>query len=218
MPSSFITSTVQFNATVTAFEEHAAGVGSTTADLERYYSAHAAEFDTACFTVAEYSSQTAAEAAVAAVAAGTPFAQVAAQASGGGPQGCDILYGVAADLPAGSNLQTQAVGALSQPILEGSNYLLVQITKKTPTPFTKARPEVESAVQNAGAAKARTIINQAEKSASISVDQRYGTWQPAQAQILPPASPLPADVLHASVNGTVTGAPTTTTPSTGSTP
>jgi hypothetical protein len=220
MPSSFIDSTVRFNATVTNFEEHAAGVGSSTADLEGYYSAHKAEFDTACFTVAEYTSETAAETAVAAVAAGTPFATVAAQVTGGGPQGCDILYGVASSLPAGSNLQSQAVGALSQPILEGSDYLLVQITSKTSTPFAKARTEVESAVQAAGAAKARTIIDTAEKSANISVDQRYGTWEPAQAQILPPAVPLPADVLHPTADGsaTTTAPTTTTTPATGQTP
>jgi hypothetical protein len=218
MPSSFVNSSVRFNATVTVFEEHAAGVGSSTADLERYFNAHAAEFDTACFTVAEYTTQNAAETAVAAVAGGTPFAQVAAEASGGGPKGCDILYGVAASLPTGSNLESQAIGALSQPILEGSDYLLVQITSKRSTPFAKARSEVETAVQNAGAAKARTIVNQAEKSAAISIDQRYGTWVPAKAQILPPTSPLPADVLHPSVNGATTGTSQSTTPSTGQTP
>jgi hypothetical protein len=218
MPSSFVDSNVRFNATVSAFEEYAAGVGTSTADLTRYYTNHAAEFDTACFTVAEYSSQSGAQAALAAVAAGTPFAQVAAEVTGGGPQGCDILYGIAAQLPAGSNLEGLALNTVSQPIVEGSTYLLVEITSRTPTAFAKAQSEVESAVQNAGAGKARTIVNRAEKTSVISIDQRYGTWVPAQAQILPPTSPLPADVLRTSADGAATGAAQRSTPSTGQTP
>jgi hypothetical protein len=218
MPSSFVAQTVRFDATVSVFEEQAAGVGSSTADLQRYYGAHASEFDQACFTVAEYTSQSDATAALASVAAGTPFAQVAAQVAGGGPQGCQILYGVATALPAGSNLETLPLNTVSQPIAENSTYLLVEITKRTPSPFAKARTSVEAAVQNAGASKARTRINAAEKTAAISVDQRYGTWVQSQAQILAPSTPIPGDVLNPAVNGTATAASSTTTPATGQTP
>ncbi len=128
------------------FEEHQAGVGPTTADLERYFTAHADEFDTACFTVAEYTSQADAQAAAAKVAAGTPFAQVASQVTGGGPQGCEILYGVAASLPAGSNLQELPLNTVSSPIAVNGNYLLIEMTKRTPTTFAKAKSEVRTAV------------------------------------------------------------------------
>ena len=48
-------------------------------------------------------------AALTKVASGTPFAHVAAAAgTGSGPQGCDIFYGIASQLPAGTNLQTLA--------------------------------------------------------------------------------------------------------------
>jgi len=203
---------------VGVLEESAAGVGSSTADLERYFEAHASRFDSACFTVAEYSSQAAAAAAAAQVTAGTPFAQVATQATGGGPQGCDILYGVAAELPAGTNLESLPLNTVSAPISENGEYLLVEITKLTPTPFAKARSEVESAVQNAGSTKARTEVDAAEKSAHVWVNGRYGQWQQAQAEILPPTSPLTTDVLHSSVNGAGTGASQTASPATGQTP
>jgi hypothetical protein len=218
MPTSFVDENVRFGATVGVLEESAAGVGSSTADLERYFEAHASRFDSACFTVAEYSSQAAAAAAAAQVTAGTPFAQVATQATGGGPQGCDILYGVAAELPAGTNLESLPLNTVSAPISENGEYLLVEITKLTPTPFAKARTEVESAVQNAGATKARTEVDAAEKSAHVWVNARYGQWQPAQAEILPPTSPLTADVLNSSVNGPGTGASQTASPATGQTP
>jgi hypothetical protein len=215
MPSSFVIENERFDATVTKYAAHVGGIATSTSGLQGYYSQHAAEFDTACFTVAEYTSQSDAEAAAAAVAAGTPFAQVAAEVTGGGPQGCDILYGVATSLPAGSNLQGLAVNALSPPIPAGSDYLLIQITSKTPTPFAKARSEVEAAVRTVGDTKAQQVIDRVEKTAVISVDQRYGAWVPARAQILPPTSPPPTDVLHPSANSS--GAATTTA-TTGQTP
>jgi hypothetical protein len=218
MPTSFINETVRFDATVAVFEENVAGVGSSTADLEKYFEAHASEFDTACLTVAGYASQSDAVAAAAQVAAGTPFAQVAAQVSGGGPKGCDILYGVASALPAGTNLESLPLNAVSSPIAQNGDYFLVQITKRTPTPFAQARSEVESAVQSAGATKARTQVNAAEKSADVWVNGRYGQWQPAQAQILPPSTPFTADVLHPSADGSNAATSQAAAPSTGQTP
>jgi len=211
MPGSFVDTSVRFDATVSVLEEDAAGVGSSSAGFQRYFAAHAAEFDTACFTVAEYSSETAAEAAVAEVAAGTPFSTVAAGTQGGGPQGCDILYGVAASLPSGTNLESLAANAVSNPISENGAYLLVQITSRTPTSFAKAKTEVESAVQSAGASKAGKVIDAAEKAANISVDARYGKWSATDTHVFPPSVPATADVLNPSANGTGTGPATTST-------
>jgi hypothetical protein len=215
MPSSFVNRNITFDATVSVFEENEAGVGSTPADLERYYGAHASEFDKACFTVAEYTNQADAVAAAAAVAAGTPFSQVASQVTGGGPQGCSDLYPIASQLPAGSNLESLPLNTLSSPIAVNGSYLLVEITKRTPTPFAKAESQVQVAAQSAGSTKARSAINGAEKAASISVNQRYGEWTPARAVIVPPVSPLSGDVLNGAVNRPAAAtSPTTTTPTT----
>jgi hypothetical protein len=205
MPPSFVSRTLRFDATVSVLEEHEAGVGSSTGDLENYFNAHTSTFDTACFTVAEYTSESAAEAAAAQVTSGTPFAQVAAQTTGGGPQGCTILYGLESQLPAGSNIQDLPLGTVSSPIVVNSDYLLIQITKRTTTSFAQAESEVQAAVENAGAGKARSAVNAAEKTAAISVDGRYGQWQPAKAQVLPPSSPLPGDVPNAAVDSPATG-------------
>jgi hypothetical protein len=219
MPASFVKRTVQFDATVDVFEDHQAGVGSSAAGLESYFNAHASTFDTACFTVAEYSSQAAAQAAVAEVTSGTPFAQVATQATGGGPQGCDILYGIASSLPAGSNLESQPVGTVSSPIsISTSEYLLIQITKRTPTSFAQAEPEVRAAAESAGSDKARSVISAAEKKAAIALDGRYGEWTAAKAQVIPPVSPLAVDVLNTAVNGPGPTKATSPATSTGQTP
>jgi hypothetical protein len=201
MPPSFVDKTVRFNATASVLEETASGVGSTTADLQRYYDNHAAQFDTACFTVAEYTSQADAAAGAATVAAGTPFSTVAAGTSGGGPKGCGSLYGVAEGLP-GSGLESLALNTVSSPISDNGTYLLIEITQRTPTSFAKARTEVEAAVENAGATKAGTIITAAQKAANISVDGRYGAW--SATRVLPPTSPPTTDLLNQSVDGAVT--------------
>ncbi len=200
MPSSFIERTLKFDAIVALFEEHQAGVGPTTADLERYFTAHADQFDKACFTVAEYSSEADAQAAAAQVAAGTPFSQVASQVAGGGPQGCEILYGVASSLPAGSNLQDLPLNTLSSPIAVNGNYLLIEMTKRTPTSFDKAKTEVRAAAVRAGADKARSAINAAERVSTVNVDPRYGAWAPVKAEVLVPPSPPVSDVLNAAAN------------------
>ncbi len=209
MPTSFVDRTVKFDGTVSVLEEDLSGVGSTTADLERYFDNHAAQFDTACFTVAQYTSQTDAEAAAAMVAAGTPFATVAGQTQGGGPQGCDILYGVASTLPAGSDLESLPLNTVSSPIEENGTFLLVEITSRTPTTFAKAKTEVENAVQAAGATKAGTTIDTAQKAANISVDPRYGEW--TEMRVLPPPSPAPSDLLNPTVNGVASKGTSATT-------
>jgi hypothetical protein len=217
VPKSFVNDIVKFDATVSVFEEDQAGVGSTTADLERYYTTHASAFDTVSFTVAQYTSQALAEAALAQVAAGTPFAQVAAQVSGGGPAGSTILYGLSSQLPAGSNLESLPVDTVSSPIAVNSSYLLIEFTARTPTPFAQAETAVEAAVQSAGSPKTQKVIEAAEKAASISVDQRYGQWTPARALIVPPPSPLSGDVLNTAVNSPGTSTSTTTSTSTATT-
>ena len=91
VPASFVDQQVQFVATASALQEDLAGVGSSATDLEGYFLRHQAEFDTACWTVGVYSSQSAAQASAAEVAFGTPFSQVAAKATQGGPQTCEML-------------------------------------------------------------------------------------------------------------------------------
>lgn len=208
LPKSFVNANVRFDATVSVLEEQLAGVGASTADLERYFDAHRALFATDAFTVASYTSLSDAQAAVAKVAAGTPFSTVASAVAGGGPQGKDILYGIAEQLPAAAKLNSLAVNTLSAPISYNGGYLLVEITSSSPTPYAEAAAEVKQAVQAAGSAATRSALQSAEKHARISLDPRYGTWTQSDARITLPASPAPADVLNAAVNEPVTATAT----------
>jgi hypothetical protein len=200
MPSSFVDEQVQFVATADALQEELAGVGSRESDLHAYFEAHKSDFDTVCWTGALYTSESDANAALQ-KAQTTPFAQVAQQASQGGPQPCEMQPLIAARLPSTFKLAELPVGTVSFPISLGSGeYLLVQVTSRTPTPYAQARNLVPQVVQNKGAARAQSAIQVAERNATVTVDPRYGVWLPVATQVLVPFTPERSDVLNANAN------------------
>jgi PPIC-type PPIASE domain len=215
MPASFVDQQVQFVATVTALEEDLAGVGSSEADVARYFEAHSAEFDTACFTVATYQSEDAATAAAAQVASGTPFSQVASEAQQGGPQGCSVLSEIVGALPSSAKLGSLATGAVSNPIDDNGTWLLLQITSRTPTPFAKAKASVTTAVQQAGSNATQAALRTIERRSSVSVNPRYGEWAPDQAVVFVPFTPEPSDVLNAPANEVHEASSSSASPSSG---
>jgi PPIC-type PPIASE domain len=199
LPSWFVDEQVQFQATVEALQEDVSGVGSSPAELQRYFDEHRSAFDTACWTAAVYSSEAAANTALA-QAQGTPFSQVATQ-GGGGPQGCAVLSDIAARLPSSFTLDDLAVGTVSFPIAIGNGeYALIQVTSRTPAAFDTARAAVARAVQQKGASAAQRVVQAAERRATVSVDPRYGQWVPATAQVFVPFPPERSDVLNVGAN------------------
>ena len=100
MPASFVDEQVQFVATATALEEDLAGVGSSDADLQSYFSSTSREFDTACFTAARVlQSRPRRRTAAAQVAFGTPFAHGGGDRPAGRCAGCAVLADRGPQLP-----------------------------------------------------------------------------------------------------------------------
>ena len=200
LPASFVDQQVQFIATASALQEDLAGVGSSDADLQGYFQRHRAEFDTVCFTAAAFSSQAAAQASWNLVAFGTPFAQVAAKATQAGQLQCAPLVDIAAQLPSSAKLGNLAVGGISAPINVNGAYYLLELTKRTPTPFAQVKTAVSQAVQQVGAKATQRAITAAERRASVNVDPRYGIWVPVAASVFTPLTPKTSDVLNSSAN------------------
>lgn len=201
MPESFVDTQVQFIATASALQEDLAGVGSSQGQLQNYYERHLPQFDTACFNAAEFSSEAAAKQAQAAIDFGTPFAQVASTATQSGTIPCTEMVAVAGELGANvSTLQGLAVGKASAPISVNGNYVVLELSKRTPTPYATAKPIVSQAVQEVGARATQAAISAAERRASVKVDPRYGTWIPARASVFTPFTPPASDVLNAPAN------------------
>jgi hypothetical protein len=222
VPPSFVQQTATFDATgellVNALAPPTAG------DEKKYLAAHQSAFDTVCITVAQYSSQSDATAGYSKVSSGTPFAQVAASAAtGSGPQGCQVLYGIANELSSVTDLFTLKDNVVTKPIAVDGSYLLLDITSRTPTSFAKARSAVRAALQQSGNTDVQRLLLKKEGHSAVTVNPRYGTWKPATAQILVPTTPTVDDVLNPVVNdpGSASSAtPATsggsTTPSSGS--
>jgi hypothetical protein len=201
MPSWFVDEQVQFVATASALQEDLAGVGSSEAKLQGYYEKHRALFDTVCFNAAEYTDQASAAAAAAAVDFGTPFSQVASSATQSGTIPCTELVAVAGELGTSiSMLDGVAVGKASAPINVNGNYVVLELSQRTPTPYATAKPIVSQAVQEVGARATQTAITAAERRAAVTVDPRYGTWVPASASVFTPFTPEKSDVLNAPAN------------------
>jgi hypothetical protein len=202
MPSSFVDEQVQFVATATVLQEDLAGVGSSQADLERYYVAHRAAFDSACVTAAVFPSESAAQAGAVEVLGGTPFSTVASStaSAGGGDQGCHVLTELESALPSDADLASLATGAVSGPVNDNGTYLLLQITSRMATPYSEAKADVANVVQQAGAAATQKALTSDERRSSVSVNPQYGVWVPVNAAVLTPLAPEPTDVLNVAAN------------------
>jgi hypothetical protein len=213
MPASFVDQEVQFVATGSALQEDLAGVGASDEDLLRYFEKHSAQFDTACFNAAEFTDQSSAQHVQAAVELGTPFAQATSSATQSGSLRCAPLAVLASELGVDvSTLEGVALNKASAPIPEsgssGTVYLVLELTKRTPTPFATAKPNVSQAVQELGAQATSVAINSAQRHASVSVNPQYGKWVDGTAQVFGPLTPEPSDVLNAPANEAPALAPT----------
>lgn len=214
LPSWFVDEQVQFVATASALQEDLAGVGSSEADLQTYYERHRSQFDTVCFNAAEFTDKASAQAAQASVDLGTPFSQVAGSATQSGTIPCTELVAVAGELGTSvSALDGIAVGKASAPISVNGDYVVLELSKRTPTPFATAKPIVSQAAQEVGASATQTAVTKAERRAAVSVDPRYGTWVPVSASVFTPFTPERSDVLNAPANEATTS--TSTSPFSG---
>jgi hypothetical protein len=201
VPDSFVQESVAFDATVTQLENKLSGFGTSAAGQRRFFDQNRSLFDSACITVGSYTSEADAVAAKGVVYEGGSFATLAAQTPGGGPQGCPNLYDVLSQVPASSDLGTLALNQVSAPIDINGQYLLIEITQRSPSAFANVRSEVQKAVQNIGAANTQTALAVAERKAQVSVNPRYGSWKATAEQIVTPEPPQMADVLNATANG-----------------
>jgi hypothetical protein len=205
MPASFVDDEVQFVATASALQEDLAGVGATRSDLMRYYAKHRAEFDTACFNAAEYTDESSAKDVQVAVDFGTPFTQATSSAARSGSFQCAPLALLANQLGVDvSTLEGVALDKTSAPIPESGNgntvYIVLELTKRTPTPFSTAKQYVTQAVQSLGTQATSIAINAKQRRSSVTVNPQYGKWVAGTAQVKPPLTPETSWVLNPPAN------------------
>jgi hypothetical protein len=220
LPTSFVDALVRAQASSDLLAASVVGSNLTAASMDRYFSAHASDFDTLCVDGFSVTTQASATQIRASVVAGTPFASAA-------PAGTTVqsacFAASSADYPAiAQAVGSLAIGGVSQPV-EGNqtSFYLFELTGRTPTSLTAVRGVLRGAIVDAGLARADQLLASVERRATVTIDPRYGEWKSTKnaiglaAPTSPPRTALlsaPADIPGSSTKA-VTGSTSGTTSS-----
>ena len=164
-------------------------------DAQGYYNTHPDDFTKLCISLIAVNDQATADSVVAQARGGADFAALARQVSidpqtkdSGGDIGCRLpseFTPTVAQL-----LQAGKTGDVLDPIPGNSGISIVKITDRQLAPLDEVRSQAEElATSNAGQAFG-TWLRQARADAKVTVDPRYGTFDPSTFQINPPTLDL----------------------------
>lgn len=176
----------------------AIGVPLTTAGITAYESRHRKESTLECTRVIEVASKQKASELAIAIHSGVSFASVAMRnsidstsAPKGGSLGCILPATLVA--PLGSVIASLRVGELSAPVAFQRDWLLFEVTSRSPDSLVDVATR---AVLPAGTAKATAALARVVKAARVTVDPSYGTWTKVRGafQVRPPSGP-PLDLV-----------------------
>jgi hypothetical protein len=178
----------------------------TTASAKSYYTAHQADYDTLCVSVAvvPLANVSAFEASQ---AAGMSVADLAkkysedSSASKGGAYGCyapssTYYEGVRSDVT-GLALDTFTTKPSEVSDNGSEAALFVAVTKRTVTPFSTAETAVLTDLRNLNATSASALKNDLLYRAAVHVDPAFGLWglSSSEPSVLVPSKPAKGDVI-----------------------
>jgi parvulin-like peptidyl-prolyl isomerase len=164
-------------------------------DAAGYYNTHPDDFTKLCISLIAVTDQATADTVIAQARGGADFAALARQVSvdaqtkdGGGDLGCR--------LPSDFNptvaklLQAGKTGQVLDPIPGNGGISIVKITNRQLAPLDEVRKQAEElATANSGQAFG-TWLRQVRVDAKVTVDPRYGTFDPTTFRIKPPTLDL----------------------------
>lgn len=151
-----------------------------------------------CVSVILATDEIGANAAKESIDAGKDFADVASQlstdaqsAQQGGFLGCTTPDQIQQQL--NIDVSSLAAGAVVGPIaVPQQGFLLLRLDSTTGPTFAQARPQIEQELETQGSGSAALAARQASlhRRAKVTIDSRYGTWDPTSGTVEPPKGPL----------------------------
>lgn len=153
-----------------------------------YYDANPGEFEQTCGSVIVVADQAAADAAAARLKNGEDFAAVASAvsldtttAAKGGDFGCKTKSELSTN--AIPPVFTTPVGQVSAPASLGSGFLIVKVVSRQQAALEDVRQQAEELAANQASTALNAFVQQAAQSATVTVDPRYGSWNPQTMSI-----------------------------------
>jgi len=205
MPKWFITEQIQAQAESEALLIATGGINLSPASVQAYYDAHSAAFDTYCLSGIVVTTQADGAAAKAAIDGGMSFTDAAAKfskdttsAAKGGVLGC-FTPATSAYTRVASFAKDLKVGVASDPQANGSNaFLILMVTSRTATPLKDVYNYVQRSILASDASSSSGEARRLIRTASVSVNPRYGTWSSsaALAGVVPPVAPSTKSLLN----------------------
>lgn len=160
-------------------------------DAQGYFTTHPDEFTKLCVAVIVVNDQPTADSVAAQVRGGADFSALAKQVSvdtasrdAGGDVGCHLP----SEYPQAivSVLQAAQAGDILDPIPGQNGVIVIKLLSRQPSTLDEVKTQAEElASANAGRSLG-TWLRQARVQAQVTVDARYGTFDPATFQINPP--------------------------------
>jgi len=188
------------NARAVAVRAALSGVDFSDASLQKYFDAHKADFSQNCLSHILVRTKAEADAAAARIKGGEDFAAVAKAVSidtgsgaKGGDLGCNPRGTFVPEFDQAAS--TLPVGQLSDPVQTQYGFHIILVRDRKEATFESAKEQVKAAVNAETQDAFRQFLQTAVTGARVTVDRRYGTFQPAATDqppsVVPPAKIRP---------------------------
>ena len=187
---------VQRNTEVIGLEAALSGqICGKVVDAQTYYNGHPDEFTKLCVSVIALNDATQADSVVAQARSGADFAALARQFSAddqskadGGSIGCRLPSEF--NQTVGSALVAAKTGDVLDPLPGQGGVSILKLTDRQLAPFDEVRADAEQLAQSAATQAFGSWLQQARAGSQVTVDPRYGTFDPSRFQINPPTVDL----------------------------
>ena len=191
---------VERNARAVALRTALSGVDLSDDNLKKYFEAHKADFTENCVNHILVQTKPEADAVLARLKGGEDFGAVAKEVSidkGSAAKGGELDCSPKGSfVPAFDQAASELpVGQLSDPVQTQYGFHILRVRERKEPTFESAQAQVRALLNADTQTAFRNFLRQALTSARITVDKRYGTFEPpATGQpptVVPPAAPKP---------------------------
>ncbi|MEO6988449.1 MAG: peptidylprolyl isomerase, partial [Aquihabitans sp.] len=166
------------------------------AELRAAYEENSSNLEELCVHIIVTEDQAAAQAAYERVTSGEDFSSVATEVSidetsapSGGDIGCIPRAGIANVF--GDVATTAKPGDVLAPADGEGSWLMIQVDDVNMPTFEEARETLTQMVPDNSEAAVQELLAEAFTSAEVTIDARYGTWNPDNGAVTPPVDPAP---------------------------